>query len=82
MAVVGPNYQFIYIDVGSNASLSDGGVFRNFSLFEALENGLLPKNCVIVGDDTFSLNIYLMKPYPGTNLAYDEKNIQLQTVKG
>jgi len=29
MAVVSPNYQFIYTDVGSNGSLSDGGVFRN-----------------------------------------------------
>jgi hypothetical protein len=27
MAVVRPNYQFIYIDVGSNGSLSGGGVF-------------------------------------------------------
>jgi hypothetical protein len=73
MAVVGPSYQFIYIDVGSNGSLSDGGVFRNCSLFEALENGLLPNNGVIVGDDAFPLKTYLMKPYPGGNLAYDEK---------
>lgn len=55
MAVVGPNYQFIYIDVGSNGSLSDGGVFRNCSLFEALESGLLPNNGVIVCDDAFPL---------------------------
>ena len=73
VAVVGPNYEFIYIGVGSNGSLSDGGVFRNCSLFEALENGLLPNNGVIVGDDAFPLKTYLMKPYPGANLAYDEK---------
>ena len=73
MAVVGPNYQFIYNDVGSNGSLSDGGVFQNCSLFEALENGLLPNNGVIVGDDALPLKTYNMKPYPGRNLAYDEK---------
>ena len=50
MAVVGPNYQFIYIDVGSNGSLSDE-VFRNCSLFEVLENGLFPNNGVIVDED-------------------------------
>jgi hypothetical protein len=36
MAVVDHDYRFIYIDVGANDSLSDGGVFRNCSLFEAL----------------------------------------------
>ena len=76
---MGPNYQFIYTVVGSNGSLSSGGVFRNCSLFEALENGLLPNNGVIVGDDAFPLKTYLTKPYPGANLAYDKKNIQLQT---
>jgi hypothetical protein len=81
MAVVGPNYQFVYTDVGSNGSQSNGGVYRNCSLFETLENGLLPNNGVIVGDDAFPLKTYLMKPYPRANLAYDEKNIQLQTVK-
>ena len=73
MAVVDPNYQFIYNDVGSNGSLSDGGAFRNCSLFEALENGLLPNIGFIVRDDVFPLKTYLMKPYPGANLAYDEK---------
>jgi len=73
IAVVGPNYQFIYNDIGSNGSLSDGGVFRNCSLFEALENGLFPNNGAIVGDDAFPLKTYLMKPYRGANLAYDEK---------
>jgi hypothetical protein len=73
MAVVGPNYQFIYNEVGSNSSLSDGGVFRNYSLFEVLENGLLPNNGVIVGDDAFFIKTYLMKSFPGANQAYDDK---------
>jgi hypothetical protein len=73
MAVVGPIYQFIYNDVGSNGSLSDGGVFRNCSLFEALKNGLLLNNGVIIGVIAFPLQTYLMKLYPGANLAIDEK---------
>ena len=70
---MGSNHQFIYSDVGSNGSLSDGGIFRNCSLFEVLENVLLPNNGVIVGDDAFPLKTYHMKLYPGANLAYDEK---------
>jgi hypothetical protein len=73
MAVVGPNYQFIYNEVGSNNSLSDGGLFRNCSLFEALENGLLPKNGVIISEDAFALKTYLMKPHLGANLTYDKQ---------
>jgi hypothetical protein len=82
MAVVGLNRQSIYIDVGSNGSLSDAGVFRNCSLFEALENGLLPNNGVIVGDDAFPLKTYLMKPYPVVNLAYDEKIYNYRLSRG
>jgi hypothetical protein len=44
-----------------------------FTLFEVLENGLLPNNGVIVGDNAFPLKTYLIKPYPGANLAYDKK---------
>jgi hypothetical protein len=76
MAVVGLNYQFIYNDVGYNGSLSDGGVFWNRSLFEVLENGMLPNNGVIIGDNAFPLKT-ISRSKPG--LWW--KNMQLQTVK-
>lgn len=73
MALVDYDYCFTYIDVGANGSASDGSIFRNCSLFQALENNLLPENGVIVGDDAFPLKNYLMKPYSQRNLTYDEK---------
>ena len=79
MAVVGPNYQFIYTDVGSNGSLSDGGVFWNCSLFEVLENGMLPNNGVIIGDDAFPLDLHY-ETISGSKPGLWWKNIQLQTV--
>nr|CAI5861384.1 unnamed protein product [Callosobruchus analis] len=60
--------------------ISDGGVFRNTSLFKKLDGGNLnvplphPISLngpavpyVIVADDAFKLSQYLMKPYPGTH---------------
>jgi len=38
MAVVDHKYCFSYIDVGCNGRVSDGGVFRNCSLYQALED--------------------------------------------
>jgi hypothetical protein len=73
MVAAGPDYQFIYTDVGSNGSLSDVGVFRNCSLFETLQNGLFPNNGVIVGDYALPLKTYLMTPYPAANLVYDRE---------
>jgi len=37
MAVVDADYKFIYVDVGCNGRISDGGVFRNSTFSEALE---------------------------------------------
>jgi hypothetical protein len=76
MAVVVPSYQFIYIDVGSIGSLSDGGVFWNCSLFEVLENGLLPNNGVIVCD-----NALPYETISGSKPGLQWKNVQLQIVK-
>ena len=38
MAAVDANYKFIYIDVGCNGRVSDGGVFRESSLGKAMED--------------------------------------------
>lgn len=63
MAVVDHRYRFVYINVGSKGSNSDGGVFQNCGLYEALENNLLPDGLFLFGDDAFPLKMYLMKPY-------------------
>lgn len=82
LALVDANYKFLYIDVGCNGRISDGGVFTNCSLSRALENNLLnvpvgrqlgctdsdePVPFVIVADDAFALRSYLLKPFPFTN---------------
>ena len=41
MALVVANYKFIYVDVGCNGRSSDGSVFRNCSLSEAIERNYL-----------------------------------------
>lgn len=77
MALVDANYRFTYVDVGSNGRVSDGGVFRQCTLQESIENELInfpgPKELpgrdkkvpfVVVSDEAFPLKEYLMKPYP------------------
>ena len=41
LVVVDANYKFLYVDVGCNGRVSDGGVFRNSSLSTALEGNSL-----------------------------------------
>ena len=87
MAVVGPDYECIYADVGTNGRVSDGGVWSKTSLAraiqdnemslpesEALEYGVKKVPYVFVADDAFSLKPYLMKPYPQSGLN-EEKRI-------
>lgn len=76
LAMADYDYNFTYIDVGCQGRISDGGVFRNSTLFRSLNDNTLnlpedePLPCgdvnlpyVIVGDDAFPLTHYLMKPY-------------------
>jgi len=78
MALVDADYCFTYADVGCQGRISDGGVFRNSTLFKKLnENQLnLPPNkplpgketfipYVFVADDAFGLSPHIMKPYAG-----------------
>lgn len=80
MALVGPKYEFPYIDVGCNGRIYDGGVFSRCSLSSALEENSVnipgpqplpgrekPMPFVIVADDAFAMKNYIMKPYPFRN---------------
>uniref|UniRef100_A0A671UPW4 DDE Tnp4 domain-containing protein n=1 Tax=Sparus aurata TaxID=8175 RepID=A0A671UPW4_SPAAU len=81
MAMVDSYYRFLYVDVGCQGRVSDGGVFAGCTLADALENRTtnipdpaplpgsdqLSPYC-IVADEAFPLKEYLMKPYPHRGL--------------
>ena len=86
LAVVDANYRFIYVDVGCQGRISDGGVFRNSSLFSAIKTNdinipppdTLPNldthfPYVFVADDAFPLTENLMKPYAKRGLNRKER---------
>ena len=86
MAVVGPEYQFLFADVGMNGRNSDGGNWLQSPMRKALEKNTLslskPKPLhenrkeiplVCVGDDAFPLTNYMMKPYPQKDLTIDNR---------
>ena len=68
LAVVDGEYKFIYVDIGCNGRVSDGGVFKNCTLYHEIENNntltifkpaIWPRSqykilYVIVADDAFS----------------------------
>ncbi|XP_050517397.1 uncharacterized protein LOC126892027 [Diabrotica virgifera virgifera] len=80
MALCDADYCVTYSNIGSQGRISDGGVFNNCSLYEALENKTLnlptdeplpmrenPVPYVIIGDNAFPLKEYLMVPYSGSH---------------
>ena len=86
MAVVGPEYQFLFADVGMNGRNSHGGNWSQSPMKKTLENGTLnlpkPKSLsadssdipyVCVGDDAFPLTTYMTKPYPQKDLSPDKR---------
>ena len=90
LALVDADYKFLYVDVGCNGRISDGGIFRNSSLFNALSLNTLniPLSdsesllYVAVADDAFPLKTYMMKPYTFKNLCTEKSvfNYQLSLV--
>lgn len=86
MTVCNANYQFTLLDIDDTGRNSDGGVFGNSDIGIAIDsNNLkipdlkeLPATeikCpyVLVGDETFPLKTYLMKPYPREVLEIKER---------
>lgn len=80
LGLVDANYNFMYVDVGCQGRICDGGVFKNSALYKSLENNelKLPAPCIlqtpylikvpylILDDKAFALNNYTMKPFEGT----------------
>ena len=77
MAIVGPDYRFICVDIGGYGKNSDGGIFYSSNMGQRFEAGLMniPKDkplpgqnesCshVLIGDEAFALKPYLMRPFP------------------
>ena len=88
LALVDADYKFLFVDVGCNGRISDGGVYRNSALSSALINNTLnipppqplpginiESPFTIVADDAFALKTYMMKPYPRTALKSKESRI-------
>lgn len=86
MALVDSNYRFLYVDVGCNGRVSDGGVFRGSTLQESLEQRTanipqptpLPGTDMtmpffVVADEAFPLKSYLMKPFARRGLSREQR---------
>ena len=88
MAIVNAEYQFVYIDVGINGRISDGGVLQNTTFFERLENSALhipssesvtgsSRNLpyVFVADDAFPLRTDMIKPFRQADLISKDRKV-------
>ncbi|XP_012542349.1 uncharacterized protein LOC105840111 [Monomorium pharaonis] len=88
LAIVNAFYQFMYINVGVNGRVSDGGVFRDSDFAQLLNNSQNPLNIpedkplagmdepmpyVLLADNAFPLQKHILKPYSLRNLTHDER---------
>ena len=64
MAIVDYDYKFLYMDVGCQGRISDGGVFRNTEFYCMLSNDELnlPKPCHLSGNENMEKENVLI-PY-------------------
>ena len=85
LPMVGPEYEFLFVDVGMNGRNSDGGNWYHCCLKTGFEKNTLnlpdptpfpdrnyPLPYICTGDDAFPLTVYMMKPYPQKNLSLEK----------
>lgn len=85
LALVDAQYKFVAVDIGAYGKNSDGGILSNSNLGKALEKNklnipneqYLPSTneklpLVVIGDEAFPLNKYLLRPYPGPQVREDQ----------
>lgn len=78
LALIDANYNFLYVDIGCQGRISDGGVLRNSTLFDMIRDGTLslpqaiplqrrntPVPFYFIGDDAFPISKNIIKPFSG-----------------
>ncbi|XP_020299084.1 uncharacterized protein LOC109863260 [Pseudomyrmex gracilis] len=78
-------YKFTWLDIGQYGSLSDGSVWSNTDLMQALEEGTInlppptplpgtnvPFPYVFVADEAFPLSTYMMRPFSKKNVEMSD----------
>lgn len=95
MALVDSDYRFLWIDVGCNGRISDGGVFDGCSLQQALarRSDMLPDpapcpgderstSFYVCADDAFPLQENLMKPFSHKDMLYERRIYNYRISRG
>ena len=85
MALVYADYKLTWVDIRANGSAPDAAIFSYSELEEVTEPGAIhfpaadpllhddrPMSYYIIGDDTFPLMAWLIKPFSRRNLPYAE----------
>ncbi|XP_057290900.1 uncharacterized protein LOC130613595 [Hydractinia symbiolongicarpus] len=75
---------FAMVDIGSYGRDNDASILNEIEIYNAFQNNLLnlPEHKtslksklpqVVIGDGIFALKPWLMKPFPGKNLSFEER---------
>lgn len=85
-AIVNANYEFLYVDTGTNGRVSDGGIWNQTGIYKRLKDNklnipaptILPNTndlvpYVFIGDEAFPLMDNLLKPFPQRGITHDER---------
>lgn len=86
MAIVNANYEFVFVDIGAQGGISDGGIWQACAFKMAMDDGYInlpePEEIagsdnklpfVLVGDDAFPLGPGLLKPFARRDLSYEQR---------
>ena len=85
MAIAGPEYECLYVDVGSNGRVNDCGIWNKTSLLQGIQDGSFKllkdeklsngeiTHHVFLGDDASALKKFMMKPFPQQGLTREKQ---------
>uniref|UniRef100_UPI00358E636F putative nuclease HARBI1 n=1 Tax=Myxine glutinosa TaxID=7769 RepID=UPI00358E636F len=95
LGLVGSEYKFLWVDIGSNGSSSESGIFNGSALKASLETGdirFLPAEPLpndnrdvpyfFIGDDAFALRTLMMKPFGHRNMTVEERIFNYRLSRG